>query len=190
MENQALQQQVNELNNKLDLLLGYVEEQRRRSVVIEDLIDDVSRVGIEGFKSVVDEFEYQNVNFDGEAFKMMLFKFLKSVPQLNQLLDVLQSVNDLVHDATPIAMDVIMDVTRQFQVLEENGTIDALKSIGKDVANPQFVKNIAMITHALATVKPDEKLDKKSIFGLAKEFNNPEVRQSLGFLLRVLKAIK
>jgi hypothetical protein len=189
MENQELQQQIDILNQKMDLLLGYVEDQRRRSLVIEDLVDDVSRVGTEIFKSTITEFDHQNVTFDGEAFQSMLFKLIKSIPTLNSMLDTLQSANDLIHDVSPIAMEVIMDITRQFEILNNNGTIDALKNIGADMANPQFAKNIALFTHAIARVKPDETLDKKSLFGLMKEMNKPEVRQSLGFLLRIAKTM-
>ncbi|MEI6348319.1 MAG: DUF1641 domain-containing protein [Bacteroidota bacterium] len=189
MENQELQQQIDILNQKMDLLLGYVEDQRRRSLVIEDLVDDVSRVGTEIFKSTITEFDHQNVTFDGEAFQSMLFKLIKSIPTLNSMLDTLQSANDLIHDVSPIAMEVIMDITRQFEILNNNGTIDALKNIGADMANPQFAKNIAIFTHAIASVKPDETIDKKSLFGLMKEMNKPEVRQSLGFLLRIAKSM-
>lgn len=189
MENIELQQQIDVLNHKLDLLLGYVEDQRRRSMVVEDLVDDVSRVGTEIFKSTIDEFEHQSVTFDGDAFQSMLFKLIKSIPTLNSMLDMLESANDLVKDASPIVMEVFIDITHQFQKLEENGTIDALKKIGNDMANPQFAKNISLFTSAIASVKPDEKLDKKSLFGLMKEMNKPEVRQSLGFILRIAKAI-
>lgn len=189
MENQELQQQIDTLNQKLDLLLEYVEDQRRRSMVVEDLVDDVSRVGTEIFKSTIDQFDHQSVTFDGEAFQSMLFKLIKSIPTFNKMLDMLESANDLIKDASPIVMDVFMDITRQFQILEDNGTIDAFKKIGKDMANPQFAKNMALFIHAIASVKPDETLDKKSLFGLMKEMNKPEVRQSLGFILRIAKAI-
>lgn len=189
MENQELQQQIDILNQKLDLLLGYVEDQRRRSMVVEDLVDDVSRVGTEIFKSTIDQFEHQSVTFDGEAFQSMLFKLIKSIPTFNKMLDMLESANDLIKDASPIVMEVFIDITHQFQILEENGTIDAMKKIGNDMANPQFAQNLALFTHAIASVKPDETLDKKSLFGLMKEMNKPEVRQSLGFILRIAKAI-
>lgn len=187
MENQEFQQQIDVLNQKLDLLLGYVEEQRRNSMVIEDLVDDVSRVGTEIFKSTVDQFDHQSVTFDGEAFQGMLFKLIKSIPTLNSMLDLLESANDLVKDVSPIVLEVFIDITHQFQKLEENGTIDAMKKIGNDLSNPQFAKNLTLFTNAIASVKPDEKLDKKSLFGLLREINKPEVRQSLGFILRIAK---
>ncbi len=189
MENIELQKQIDVLNQKLDLLLGYVEEQRRSSMVIEDLVDDVSRVGTEIFKSTVDQFEHQSVTFDGEAFQGMLFKLIKSIPTLNSMLDMLESANDLVKDVSPIVLEVFIDITHQFQKLEENGTIDALKKIGNDLSNPQFAKNLTLFTNAIASVKPDENLDKKSLFGLMREINKPEVRQSLGFILRIAKEI-
>lgn len=189
MENQELQQQIDTLNQKLDLLLEYVEDQRRRSMVVEDLVDDVSRVGTEIFKSTIDQFDHQSVTFDGEAFQSMLFKLIKSIPTFNKMLDMLESANDLIKDASPIVMEIFIDITRQFQILEENGTIDAFKKMGNDIANPQFANNMALFTHAIASVKPDETLDKKSLFGLMKEMNKPEVRQSLGFILRIAKAI-
>lgn len=189
MENQELQNQIDILNHKLDVLLGYVEDQRRRSLVVEDLVDDVSRVGTEVFKSAIHEFDQQGINFDAEAFQSMLFKLIKSIPTLNSLVDTMQSATDLIQDVSPIALEVMMDITRQFRILDENGTLDALKQMGADMANPQFAKNMALFTHAISSVKPDETLDRKSLFGLLKEMNSPEVRQSLGFLLRVAKSM-
>lgn len=189
MENQELQNQIDILNHKLDVLLGYVEDQRRRSVVVEDLVDDVTRVGTEVFKSTIQEFEQQGIAFDGEAFQSMLFKLIKNIPTFNALLDTMQSAVDLVHDVSPIALEVIMDLTRQFKILDENGTLETFKQIGADMANPQFAKNMALFTHAIASVKPDEALDRKSLIGLLKEVNKPEVRQSLVFILRIAQSI-
>ena len=51
------------------------------------------------------------------------------------------------------------------------------------------MKSLNNMTLALSLVKPDEKLDNKSLFGLFKQLNSPELRKSLSYSLRLVQAM-
>lgn len=181
--------QINEINGKLDLLLEYINEQRQKRQVTDDLIDDLSRVGNEIFKTSVRELDERNIEVDPEEAKNLIFTLISNISTFNMLLSTLQSVTDLMKDAAPIAKEVVIDITRELNRLHENGTIDALKAIVTNVTNPKLLQSIAHITKVLSETNLDENLDNKSLFKLYKEMKSPEVRKGLSYSLRVVKAI-
>ena len=181
--------QINEINGKLDLLLEYINEQRQKRQVTDDLIDDLSRVGNEIFKTSVRELDERNIEVDPEEAKKLIFTLISNISTFNMLLSTLQSVTDLMKDAAPIAKEVVIDITRELNRLHENGTIDALKAIVTNVTNPKLLQSIAHITKVLSETNLDENLDNKSLFKLYKEMKSPEVRKGLSYSLRVVKAI-
>jgi len=183
------QTQINEINGKLDLLLEYINEQRQKRQVTDDLIDDLTRVGNEIFKTSVKELDERNIEVDPEEAKNLIFTLISNIGTFNMLLSTLQSVTDFVKDAAPIAKEVVIDLTRELNRLHENGTIDALKAIVTNVTNPKLLQSIAHITKVLNETNMDDNLDNKSLYKLYKELKSPEVRKGLSYSLRVVKAI-
>ncbi len=181
--------QINDINRKLDLLLEYIGEQRQKRQVVDDLIEDVTRVGTEIFKTSVKELDERGIEIDPDEAKNLIFTLLSNIKTFNMLLSTLQNVTDFVKDAAPIAREMIIDVTHELHRLHENGTIDAVKSIARNVTNPKLLQSIARITQVLNETGIDEKLDNKSLFKLYKELKSPEVRKGLSYTLRVVKAI-
>jgi hypothetical protein len=57
MENKNLQEQVFELNKKLDLVLEEIEHQKRSRREMDDLKDDLMRVGKDLYSTAVEELE-------------------------------------------------------------------------------------------------------------------------------------
>ena len=64
MNENSIQPQIDEINQKLDLVLHYVNQQRLKSEAIEDLITDVSIVGRDIFHDTVNELDNQNIELD------------------------------------------------------------------------------------------------------------------------------
>ena len=102
---------------------------------------------------------------------------------------MLESMVDLMKDATPIAREMIIDLTYQLDKLEKNGTIESLKTITTNLTNPDLLQSLAKISSAITSVKPDEKLDNISMFKLMKSLNNREVKNSLSYIIRILQEI-
>lgn len=184
-----VQNQISALNAKLDTIMEYLAEQKQRNQVIDDLVKDVSIIGTDAFKTAVNEFEDQGINIDGDEVKLLVFKLLKSVDKLNMMFDMLSSAGDFARDALPVVNEIVKDTTYKLAELEEKGVFSSLGNIAANLSDPSFLKGIETITHAVSTVKMDEKLDNKSLWGIFKELKSREVRQSLSYLLRVVKTM-
>lgn len=189
MEEIAIQNQINELNNKVDTLLEYIIAQNKKNQAIDDFIDDAYKVGIDLFKTSAVELDNNGVEVDMDEVKILIFKLLKNIQTFNTLINMLESMVDLVKDATPIAREMIIDLTYQLDKLEKNGTIESLKTITTNLTNPYLLQSLAKISSAITSVKPDEKLDNISMFKLMKSLNNREVKSSLSYLIRILQEI-
>lgn len=189
MEEIAIQNQINELNNKVDTLLEYIIAQNKKNQAIDDFIDDAYKVGIDLFKTSAVELDNNGVEVDMDEVKILIFKLLKNIQTFNTLINMLESMVDLVKDATPIAREMIIDLTYQLDKLEKNGTIESLKTITTNLTNPDLLQSLAKISSAITSVKPDEKLDNISMFKLMKLLNNREVKSSLSYLIRILQEI-
>ncbi|HOJ24573.1 MAG TPA: hypothetical protein PK081_04850 [Bacteroidales bacterium] len=189
MEEIAIQNQINELNEKVDTLLEYIIAQNKKNQAIDDFIDDAYKVGIDLFKTTAVELDNHGVEVDMDEVKILIFKLLKNIQTFNTLINMLESMVDLMKDATPIAREMIIDLTYQLDKLEKNGTIESLKTITTNLTNPDLLQSLAKISSAITNVKPDEKLDNISMFKLMKSLNNREVKSSLSYLIRILQEI-
>jgi uncharacterized protein YjgD (DUF1641 family) len=189
MSNEILEQQIKELNQKVDLLLEFITEQRQTRQVIDDLTDDLTRVGNDLIKTSIKELDDYGLEVDMEEVKSLVFRFLRNIETFNSLLSLLQSADDLAKDAYPIVKEMIIDLTYEMDKFERAGIFESLKTISKNLTNPVFLQSMARITNIIATIKPDEKLDNKSLFRLIKEINSPEVKRSLSYGIRVIKEI-
>ncbi len=189
MEEIAIQNQINELNEKVDTLLEYIIAQNKKNQAIDDFIDDAYKVGIDLFKTTAVELDNHGVEVDMDEVKILIFKLLKNIQTFNTLINMLESMVDLMKDATPIAREMIIDLTYQLDKIEKNGTIESLKTITTNLTNPDLLQSLAKISSAITNVKPDEKLDNISMFKLMKSLNNREVKNSLSYLIRILQEI-
>jgi uncharacterized protein YjgD (DUF1641 family) len=189
MEEIAIQNQINELNEKVDTLLEYIIAQNKKNQAIDDFIDDAYKVGIDLFKTTAVELDNHGVEVDMDEVKILILKLLKNIQTFNTLINMLESLVDLMKDATPIAREMIIDLTYQLDKLEKNGTIESLKTITTNLTNPDLLQSLAKISSAITNVKPDEKLDNISMFKLMKSLNNREVKNSLSYLIRILQEI-
>lgn len=189
MEEIAIQNQINELNEKVDILLEYIIAQNKKNQAIDDFIDDAYKVGIDLFKTTAVELDNHGVEVDMDEVKILILKLLKNIQTFNTLINMLESLVDLMKDATPIAREMIIDLTYQLDKLEKNGTIESLKTITTNLTNPDLLQSLAKISSAITNVKPDEKLDNISMFKLMKSLNNREVKNSLSYLIRILQEI-
>lgn len=189
MTTEALQQQINELNQKLDLVLEYVSEQRQKRQVIDDLAEDLYRIGNDAFKTAIKELDERSIEVDPEEVKLLFFSLLRNIETFRTLLTMLQSLTDFMKDASPIVKEIIIDLTYELDRLENAGVFESLKTIFKNISNPVFINSIAHITTVLANTKMDENIDNKSLFKLLKELNTPEVRKGLSYGLRIVKEL-
>lgn len=215
MEEKALQTQIAELNQKVDLLLEYVNQQRLKTNQLEDLVADVSIVGKDMYDTMVEELDNRMVNLDLEQVKGLVLRILRNIENMNNFLEMFESINDLIKDASPIFNEVIIDFTKKMNELDKKGYFEFFAEAGTIVDNiishykPEDVRELSNnIVTILETVRsatqPEmmmainnglkiygsietENIPEYSIFRVIREMNQPEMKRALGFFITFMK---
>lgn len=215
MEEKALQAQIAELNQKVDLLLEYVTQQRLKTNQFEDLVSDLSIVGKDMYDTAVEELDNRMVNIDIDQVKGLFLRILRNVENMNKFLELFESMNDLMKDASPIFNEVIIDFTKKLNELDKKGYFEFFAEAGNIFDNiithysPEDVKGLAdNVVTILETVRsatqPEmmkalnngfkiygsietENIPEYSIFRVLREMNQPEMKRALGFFVTFMK---
>ena len=217
MANDNIQEQINEINQKLDLVLEEVMAQKETRQSIEDLTTDLTIVGNDVFKSTVTELDNAGVEIDGEAVKQLMLKLVRNVDTLNEMFEMMESVNDLAKDVSPILHQMGLDGIHMMNEFEQKGYFEFMKESMKIVDNivthfgAEDVKlladNAVTILETIKTLTQPEMLKainsglvvyksidvrgvpEYSLFKAIKEMNSKEMRRGIGFMITFLKNI-
>ncbi|NOR74415.1 MAG: DUF1641 domain-containing protein [Draconibacterium sp.] len=215
MEEKELQTQITELNQKVDLLLEYVNQQRLKSNQLEDLVADFSIVGKDMYDSAVEELDNRMVNLDLDQVKGLVLRVLRNIENMNNALEMFESVNDLVKDASPIFNEVIIDFTKKLNEFDQKGYFEFFTEAGNILDNiithysPEDVRSLSEnVVTILETVRsatqPEmmaalnnglkiygsiemDNIPEYSIFKVMREMNKPEMKRAMGFFVTFMK---
>jgi uncharacterized protein YjgD (DUF1641 family) len=210
-----LQVQIDALNSKLDVILEEIEHQRRHRREMEDLKEDLMRVGhdlyrtaVEGLEEVHDEVSTGDIAYLGK-------KLLRNVNNITQTFEQLENLKGFMEDFAPVSRQLSLDIMQRLHELDRKGYFDFIREVMRITDNiitsftVDDVKNLAdNVVTILNTVKnltqPDmlqainnaltvyKKLDitvegDVSLMRLLREMNSPEVRRGLAFMTEFLK---
>ncbi len=215
MEEKELKTQIAELNQKVDLLLEYVNQQRLKTNQLEDLVADVSIVGKDMYDSAVEDLDNRMVNLDLDQVKGLMLRVLRNIDNINSALEMFESVNDLIKDVSPIFNEVIIDFTKKMNEFDKKGYFEFIAETGNIVDNimthykPEDVRdlsdNIITIMETVRSVtQPQmmkainnsltiygsiemEHIPEYSIFKVLREMNKPEMKRAMGFFVTFMK---
>jgi uncharacterized protein YjgD (DUF1641 family) len=211
----TIQNQIDDINRKLDLLLNYMQEQKLRSTAVDDLVSDLSIVGKDMYDTAVMELENRQVQLDPEEMKVLMIKLVKNIPTFVQLVDMLESIMDLAKDATPMVNEMIIDFTKKLHEFEQKGYFEFIKESGRIIDkvvtsySTEDIRNLAdNVVTILNTIKnltqPEmlkainnalivfnsmemEKLPEYSIWRVMREMNSPEMKKGMAFMVTFMK---
>lgn len=211
----ALLERVEALDRKLDSILEEVGEVRRIRREVEELNDDLARVGKDVFRTVVTEMEEVAPFVQTGDLTSLLKKLVRNTNNLNELLTQLESGRDFLNDATPLARKLFHDALLELNELDEKGyftmarelrlaldnivanfTVEDVRLLADNVvAILQTVKNLTQpemlqaINNAVDVYKHInfDSVDEYSFWRAFREVNKPEMRRGLGFLIAFLR---
>jgi len=215
MTEQKIQQQIDDINRKLDIILEEVFAQKQSRETISDLADDLSLVGKDVFKNTVIELDKAGVELDSDALKGTGIRLIRNIDNINEFLDTLESINDFLKDASPIARQVGLDAIQKMNELDKKGYIEFFKELSKvleNVVSHFSVEDVRDLSENVVTIletvkemtQPDmlsamdnavnvfKNLDTKdipeySLWKAMKEMRSPEMKKGLGFIITFLK---
>jgi len=217
MTNVPLEDRIDDINRKLDIVISEVEAQRRLRTEIEDLRDDLTRVGNDMFRSAIYELEEFNETLETGEVVHLGKQLLRNVGNIRSAFEQLESARDFIADFTGISGDMFNTVLLRMDELDRKGYFDLLREslntidtlvqsftaddlrrlnetlpivVGmlKRLTNPEM---IARVDTALAVV---ENYDfdsgrKAGAVKIVKLMTDPQVKKGMVFMLEVFKNI-
>ncbi len=217
MSDKDIQEQIREINRKLDLILDEASVQRQNRESVNDLMDDVGVIGKDAFRHMVRKLDDAGIELDSEALGDMVLRLIRNIGNMGAVLEMLESLSDLAKDVTPIVKQIGLDGIQKFYELEQKGYFELLNQLGKaidkivsrypveelaglseklipvadtlvNLADPRVLGKINAVTTALKEIS-DEDIEEYSMWRLMKQMNRPEVRKIIGFLMAFLQKI-
>lgn len=217
MEDKNIQVQIDALDKKMDLILGYVHQQNLNSTMVQDLVGDLSIIGKDAYNATVCELDKRQVELDPSELTGLAVSFLRNIGNIKTVMDTLEMAVDLGKEVGPIANEVILDFTKQMNEFEQKGYFAFIKEIGPILDNivkgfsPQDLRELAnSIVSILSIIKemtqPEvlntmqnaikafnsmemESVPSYSIWKLMRELNSPEMKKALGYGITFMKNV-
>jgi len=209
-----MQEEIKEINRKLDLILEETAIQRQNREAVNDLIDDVSVIGKEAFRHLIVRLDDAGVELDSEALQCLVFRLIRNIQSLGMVMETLESLADLAKDMTPIVKQIGLDGVQKFHDLEQKGYFELLNQAGKTLdqilskystediqrlsenlvsvfdtlTDPRLLNKLNAVTTALKEIDP-EKIEEYSIWKMMRQLNKPEIKKSLGFIMMFINNI-
>lgn len=218
MAEQDIQNQISELNRKLDLLLENTELQNRKREEFDDLVEDVNIVVKDAFRHTVTLLDKSQVDFEQAGVSNLIIRLLQNIGTFQEMLEMMESASDFLKDLSPIFHQVGLDAVNKMNELDEKGYFEKgremlkvfdqfvqtcreedirqmqtgvqhLAGILRNLTDPALLASIEKMTRAVNEVKIDENTEDISFWKIFKEMRSREVRKSLMYSLRLIKAI-
>jgi len=211
----TIEERLEAIDRKLDLVLEEAAEVRRLRREVEELKDDLARVGKDLFATAVAELEEVAPHVNTGDFTALLKRLVRNTNNLNELFVQLESARELLADATPLARELFGDALATLDGLERKGWFAMARELGRAADNvvthytPEDARKLAdNIVAMLETVKnltqPEmllsvnnamqiyrkldfAKMEEVSLWQAFRELNKPEMRRALGFMLSFLR---
>jgi uncharacterized protein YjgD (DUF1641 family) len=207
--------QIEALNQKVDTILEYVNQQRLKSMAMEDLVADASIIGKDVYDTTVKALDEREVVLDPDELRELGIRVAQNVGNFNAILDSMGSIMDLMKDVGPIANEVIIDTTKKLHEFEQKGyfeffresgaildniithygaedvraladNIVALLEVVRNLTQPEMLKSIDNAVRVFASLEVDN-VPEYSIFKVMRELNKPEMKKALGFFMTFMK---
>ncbi|MFY9153529.1 MAG: hypothetical protein WAO52_16045 [Prolixibacteraceae bacterium] len=217
MEEKSMQVQITELNQKVDILLEYVNEQRLKTNQLEDLVSDLSIIGKDVYDTSVEELNNRMVKIDPEQVKNIGLRLLSNIDNIDKALELFESLSDLAKDVMPIVNEVIIDTTKKLDELDAKGYFYFIKELGLIFDNiithfsreevHHLAENVVTILETVKTLTQPEMMNavnnavkvfgnlnttdvpEYSVWKLMREINQPEMKKTIGFMVTYMKRL-
>lgn len=217
MSDNNLELQISEMNRKLDLMLEEAAIQRQSREVVTDLVDDLTIVGNDAFKGMVEGLDNAGIELDFESLNHLFLGFIRNIENINMLLMSLENITDLMKDAGPIVKQMGIDAVDKFNEIDAKGYFEVIRQImgamdsvmskysKEDLAS--FGENVEITINTMLSITDPavmnkvkifvdtykeidhESIPEYSIWKVMRELNKPDMKKSIGFIMTFLKKI-
>lgn len=217
MNETDIQVQINQLNQKMDIVLDIVTRQQQKTESVEDLLSDLQIVGKDMYDTAVVELENQQVEIDIDEVKKLGIRLLHNIENIGVAISMFESMVDFAKDAGPLVRESIIDMTSRLHEFEQKGYFEFFAEATKVIDNvvsafskedvTQLADNIVTILNTVKGLTQPEmmhamdnalraykcmemdQVPEYSAFKLLREINKPEMKKAMGFMVTFMKNI-
>ena len=217
MQENSIQEQLDGINKKLEIILEEIALQQRHRREMDDLKDDLMRIGKDVYRSAVVELEEIHDEVQTGDILYLGKKLLRNVNNMTRMFERVEGLKDFFLDFSPISRELFIDVMHKLDEFDRKGYFEFMKELSKAFDNIvtsftlQDVKQLSgNIVTIMDTVKnltqPDmlhtinnaisvyknldiEVEEKVSLLALLKQMNSPELKRGIAFAIQFLKNV-
>jgi uncharacterized protein YjgD (DUF1641 family) len=218
MAEKNIQEQITEVNRKLDHVLEFIEQQNRKREEFDDLAEDVSIVAKDAVRNTVLMLDKAQVELDTCGLSCLFIKVMQNIGTFHEMLEMMESARDFIKDVTPVLHQVGLDAVNKMNEFDQKGYFEYLAALGRfvdkwvqtftvedinrlesnmdhvagilrNLSDTDFLAGLSRTTKAITRVKMDDTLDNKSLWKIFLQMKSPEVRKSISYSLRLLQEI-
>jgi len=215
MTTTIVEEQIAEINRKLDLIVQELEHIRQVRSASEDLLADLTIVAKDAYRETIDA--CNTVELQPKDIVQLFKVGLSNANLLTVALQQLESAIDFLKDVQPVTRDLYRQALVQFQSLQERGYFNAVTTgariadtlvqahsagdmkqieagvpylIGfmRELTHPEVLQALEAIIHGFGRVQATMNVD-KSVFQIVRELNSPDARRGIGILVEFLKVV-
>jgi len=215
MENKNIEQQIQAINQKLDFITETMQEYQRRQREMQELKEDLTRIGKDLFQAATEELDEVAHHFDTSDLLYLLKKLMRNTRNLAKMMDQMESAVDFFQDATPLGKQVVGQLMDTLAELEKKGyfdfareifqiidtvvtsfTLDDVRLLRENITSILLtVKNLTQ-PEMLSTVnnalgfyrKMDIEIEKEiSYWEIIKQLRDPEMKRGIAFMIQFVK---
>jgi uncharacterized protein YjgD (DUF1641 family) len=213
-----LNQKIDSLTTQLSVLTEFVEDQRRRQRELDDLKADLTPIAMEAYQVAVEQFSELEPYVQLEDLLYLVKRVARNTRNIEMVLDQVESLSDLVKDASPIVNDAVLMAVEQMDAMERRGyfrlakegqvvldnIVDAfgpedVRQLGnnvvtilttvKQMTQPEIMGMMQNLAGSMRTAEAQPQEASTSMWSLLKQFRDPQTRRGLAITLGMLRAV-
>lgn len=213
----TMENEIKELNRKIDFLTEQVTNLTRRLQPIDELKEDLVLFTNDAFGEVIKFLSEVDFHFRSEDFVELIKKVLRNIKNISKIMSQLQSFTELFDDAAPLAKDMFNDLIKKFEQFEKDGIFHSLElsingikrlysnftpeeiekmgdnhvrliKLSNKLTSEENLNKMEKIAEEIEKINFDKKR-KVSIFKIIKKARSQEVLSSLDLMLDIAKII-
>jgi uncharacterized protein YjgD (DUF1641 family) len=192
------------LHEKVDSLMDYMEDQKRRQQEFDELKNDMIPIANHMIKLTIDELAEIGTEFRSEDLFFLLKRLLRNTHLLIKMTDQLESVMGFADEASILGKQVFNQTVAQLDEMERKGYFrfgsEGLKILDKVVTEfgheglqeigENVVPVLQLVQNATSTLaEPTNGEKAPSMLSLMRQMSDPQVRRGLAKTLEILKSL-
>jgi uncharacterized protein YjgD (DUF1641 family) len=217
MNNQELNQQLSDINQKLDFIFTELEIVKRKRIEKSELQKDLTIITKDLFDTTVAEMEDIAPFVNTGDFLHLIKKILRNTQNISLVITKLESLLDFVEDSRPVTKELFNDVLVYLNELDQKGyfiflkeligaldrivdhfSIDDVRQLSanlttiletvKNMTQPEMLKAVNNAVTIYNNLDPKD-VKEISVWKMIRELNTPEMKKGLGFVMSFLKGV-